>query len=107
MTEQFEEMGRLDGGWMRGSEFAVDVAESDEEIVVTADLPGFEKSDIDVSVSERTLTIRADSETDAERDDGAYLRRERRHSSVRRSIPSPATSSTTTPARPTGTASSP
>jgi HSP20 family protein len=90
MNEQVEQLGRFDGNWMRSSDFAIDVAEHDADVVVTADLPGFEKSDIDVSVSERTLTIRADRDVDAAHEAGSYLRRERRHTSVRRSVPLPA-----------------
>jgi HSP20 family protein len=69
----------------------IDVAEYDDEIVVTADLPGFEKADIDLSIAGDALTIRADRDVQAEHDSGNYVRRERRHRSVRRTVPLPAT----------------
>jgi HSP20 family protein len=72
------------------AEFAVDVAHHDDEIVVTADVPGFEKSDFDISVDGDLLTIRADSEMSSDTDEDAYVRRERRHQSMRRTIRLPA-----------------
>jgi HSP20 family protein len=64
----------------------LDIAERDDEIVVTADVPGFEKEDIDLSVAGDVLTIRADRGVESEHDSDDYVRRERRHHSVRRTI---------------------
>ena len=78
----------------------VDVAEYDDEFVVTADLPGFDRDGIDVRVDDDRLTIaaerdseREDAERDAEREgtERRYLRRERRHESVTRTVDLPAT----------------
>jgi HSP20 family protein len=71
-------------------EFAIDVAHHDGEIVVTADVPGFEKSDFDISVDGDLLTIRADSEVASDIDEDAYVRRERRNQSMRRTVRLPA-----------------
>jgi len=70
--------------------FAIDVAHHDGELVVTADVPGFEKSDFDISVDGDLLTIRAESEMASDIDEDAYVRRERRHQSTRRTIRLPA-----------------
>jgi len=78
------------GAGSGAGEFAIDVAHHDGEIVVTADVPGFEKSDFDVSVDGDLLTIRADSEMASDIDEDAYVRRERRHHSVRRTVRLPA-----------------
>ena len=78
------------GSGSGASEFAIDVAHHDGEIVVTADVPGFEKSDFDISVDGDLLTIRADSEMASDIDEDAYVRRERRHHSMRRTIRLPA-----------------
>lgn len=90
----------------------VDVAEHDDEFVVATDLPGYDREDIEVRVTDDRIAITAerDAETDhaaADRDDatpgtadgsvvagdeaGRYLRRERRHESVTRTVdlPSP------------------
>lgn len=69
----------------------IDVAEYDDEFVVMADLPGFDRDGIDVRVDDGRLTIAA--ERDAEREDAErrYLRRERRHESVTRTVDLPPT----------------
>jgi len=73
-----------------GADFAVDVAHHDDEIVVTADVPGFEKADFDISVDGDLLTIRAESESTSSVDEDAYVRRERHHQSMHRTIRLPA-----------------
>jgi HSP20 family protein len=94
MARQLDEMNGRFEGWSRegsavGSGISVDVADHDDSVVVTADLPGFEKEDIDLSVSGRRLTIRAVRESTDETTDEAYVRRERRHESMRRAVPLP------------------
>jgi HSP20 family protein len=87
-------MGRLD--WNRdsgASAFPMDLADDGEAFVLTADLPGFDKSDIDVGVDGRSLTLSARREHEHEQesdDDGTYIRRERRSESVSRSVSLPA-----------------
>ena len=67
----------------------VDVRDAGGEFVVTADLPGYDKDDIEVTLADRTLHIEAEHESHLEAEDGEYIRRERRHESVARSIPLP------------------
>jgi HSP20 family protein len=71
----------------------VDLIDEDESYVVTADLPGYEKDDIDVRLSGSTLMIRAERSTDIETEeadsDGEYVRRERSRESVNRSVQLP------------------
>lgn len=73
---------------------AVDVEDAGDEFVVTADLPGFDKDDVDVRVRDRTLSIsaeRAESTESAEdeSDDSTYVRRERRTQSFSRRVTLP------------------
>jgi len=68
----------------------VDVAEYDDEFVVMADLPGYDREDIDVRATDGRLTISAEHATEHEDGDRRYLRRERRHESVTRSVDLPA-----------------
>jgi HSP20 family protein len=63
----------------------VDVSETAEGVLVTAAIPGFEKEDLRVDVSGRTLTISAEKRTELERKHG----RERAFQSVRRRITLP------------------
>ncbi|SHG44242.1 HSP20 family protein [Halobaculum gomorrense] len=99
MNRMFDRMsrnfGRMDWGdldGMRRSGIDVDVAEYDDEIAVMADLPGFDKGDIDLTVRDGVLSICAEREisSDAGDEAGAYLRRERRAESMSRTITLPA-----------------
>ncbi|SFR35290.1 HSP20 family protein [Halogeometricum limi] len=93
MSRQFDEMShQFDASNVVKSSYGmdIDVRDGDEEFVVVADLPGFEKEDIDLSIAKRSLTISASrdmsEDTESESDSGQYLRRERRHESMRRSL---------------------
>lgn len=71
------------------SSMSVDIEDRDDELVLTGDLPGFETDDIDVRVKERTLEVTAERDETTEEEAGEYVRRERRRSSVSRSVPLP------------------
>ena len=76
-----------------GGSLPVDVEDREEEYVVTADLPGYERGDIDIELIEDALRISADreeeSETGEESEEGRYVRRERRRQSVTRTVSLP------------------
>ena len=82
-------MDRFDGlrsdGRMR-----MDVVDAGEEILVVADLPGFEKTDIDLSVTGGALTVSATRTEEESEASDAYVRRERSGRSVRRTVSLPA-----------------
>ncbi|WP_222916003.1 Hsp20/alpha crystallin family protein [Natrinema sp. SYSU A 869] len=85
VSRQVEE-GMTAGGLQVPGSVPVDVADTDEEYVVTADLPGYETDDIELTLSDGTLRLEAnrmDDEADAE---GTYLRRERTKTSASRRI---------------------
>ncbi|WP_049937399.1 Hsp20/alpha crystallin family protein [Haloplanus natans] len=65
---------------------SIDLVEADGEFVVTADLPGFERDEVEIQVTDHTLRIEADREEATEEGEGDYLRRERRQESMHRSI---------------------
>lgn len=93
MTEQFDEAATSWGeevGDMAGSQPAVDVVDSPEEVAVTVNMPGFSQADIDLRVSDRTLRIEAQRSDETEADQGEFVRRERRRSSTSRSVRLPA-----------------
>jgi HSP20 family protein len=94
MNRQFEEMNRSYEGRLptmdRTGGVSLDVAEYDDEIVVVADLPGFDREDIDLTVVDDRLTIRAERSGEEEAHAGEWVRRERRHQSVSRSVSLPA-----------------
>ena len=68
---------------------SLDLVEHDDEFVVTVDMPGFERDDVDLKVTDKTLRIAGEHEESVEEDEDRYLRRERHHETVRRSITLP------------------
>lgn len=85
----FGDLGRgFETEFGRG-DILVDVADVDDRIVVTADVPGFEKEDIEVTVTGRKLTVAATAGEDRETDDADYYRRERRQRRVSRTVSLP------------------
>ena len=67
----------------------VDVTETDNQIKVSAELPGLSQEDVDVSLSRNVLTIRGEKRQESERRTQNYLRSERSYGSFTRSIPLP------------------
>lgn len=65
---------------------AVDMIETDNDLVVKATLPGVKAEDIDVSVVENTLTIRGETKTEQEAKDGDYIRREQHYGTFCRQL---------------------
>lgn len=49
---------------------SVDVSETDKEIEITAELPGLERKDVDISLEDDVLTIRGEKKTESVQDDG-------------------------------------
>lgn len=67
----------------------VDVSETDKEIKISAELPGIEEKDIDVSLTHDTLTIKGEKKTETEEKEKDYYRMERSYGSFTRSVPLP------------------
>lgn len=67
----------------------MDVVETDTEIRVSAELPGLDDEDIDVSLSSDQLTVSGEKTQEREEKGRNYYRTERSFGSFRRSIPLP------------------
>jgi HSP20 family protein len=67
----------------------VDVAETDNEIVVSAELPGLDDEDIDVSLSRGMLTISGEKKQEKEKKGRSYYHVERTYGSFQRSVALP------------------
>ena len=72
---------------------ALDVKETDDTVTVTASVPGFKPDEINVDVSNGTLTIRGETTTEQEETTGHWHMRERKVGSVYRVITLPTTTS--------------
>jgi HSP20 family protein len=73
---------------------AVDVHETENELVVTADIPGVNEKDVDVRVENNMLTISGERKTETNVKDDNYLRVERSYGSFSRSFSLPNTVNT-------------
>jgi HSP20 family protein len=67
---------------------AVDVIDKEKEVEVRAELPGIDEKDIDVRLSDGTLTIRGEKKEEREEreEGGSYYVSERRYGSFQRSF---------------------
>jgi HSP20 family protein len=68
----------------------IDVSETDKEIRVSAELPGMDENDIDVSLTKDTLTIRGEKKEEKEDKGKDYYRMECSYGSFSRNVPLPA-----------------
>jgi HSP20 family protein len=72
-----------DGGW---SAPAVDMYQTNDEVVVKAALPGFKADEVQINVTGDVLTIRGEMKHEEEKKDKAWHIREQRWCSFERSI---------------------
>jgi HSP20 family protein len=68
---------------------SLDVIDRDEEIVVRAEVPGVDKKDLDVSLSDNMLTIKGQSSREEKEEKGDYHRREISRSAFARTVTLP------------------
>jgi HSP20 family protein len=67
----------------------IDVVDTDKEIRVSAELPGLDEKDIDVSLTKESLTIKGEKKEEKEEKGKDYYRSERSYGSFTRTIPLP------------------
>ena len=79
------------GGGAYLAPYAVDVREDGDHIYVEAELPGFKKNEVDITLENQTLTIAAQREEKDESKKGEHLLRERRYTRFLRSFTLPPT----------------
>jgi HSP20 family protein len=70
-------------------DLALDVAETDDEFLVKASLPGINADDLDITYTANVLTIKGDTKEEKEVDEKRYHLRERRYGSFCRSVSLP------------------
>jgi HSP20 family protein len=68
---------------------AVDVAESDGEVIVKVEVPGVEKDQLQLTVADDRLTVRGDVRKESEEKRKNYYRQEIRYGAFQRTIPLP------------------
>jgi len=75
-----------DGGW---SAPAIDMYQTDDEVVVKAALPGFNADEVQINVTGDVLTLRGELNHEEEKKDKSWHIREQRWGSFERSISLP------------------
>ncbi|MCI0810015.1 MAG: Hsp20/alpha crystallin family protein [Chloroflexi bacterium] len=78
--------GYFDGAERRDWSIPLDIVRDGDNVTVKASLPGVKPEDIDVTIEDGVLTIKADTNVEEEREDGGYVVRERRAGSFHRSL---------------------
>ena len=68
---------------------AVNVSETDKDYRISVDLPGMDKEDVEVTVSEGRVTIGGEKKEEEKEEKENYLRLERSYGSFTRTIPLP------------------
>jgi len=86
--------GRCDKSALTTWAPAVDIYETENELVLKADLPDINEKDLDVRVENNTLTIHGERKFDQKVKEGGYLRTERSYGSFSRSFSLPNTVNT-------------
>jgi HSP20 family protein len=99
LREDFQSLfDRLIGGWagpvdwMRGPErfWDLDVEDTDKEVIVRAEAPGFEPNEFNISLSGNTLTIQAEHREKTEEKQQGYEVTQRRYGRMDRAVTLPA-----------------
>ena len=91
VLSRFFNAGQGDGG-ARLAPYGVDIREDGDHLIVEAELPGFKKDDVDITLENQTLTIAAERrEEKKDQEEGGYLLNERRYSRFLRSFTLPPT----------------
>jgi len=81
---------RLDGDY--GFSMAspkIDVVEKDDQLVITAELPGIEEDEVEVTLDQGVLTIRGEKKSEEKREEGRAVISERRYGSFERRLALP------------------
>jgi len=66
--------------------FKTDIVDNGDRYILEADIPGFDKEDIEIHVDDNRLTITAKQKVAKEENKDNYIRRERRYGSFTRSF---------------------
>lgn len=100
MTDPFEQLRDLDaivsrvfgrdGGQTSFAPYGVDIREDADHLYVEAELPGFKKEEVDITLENQTLTISAERKVQTEQK-GDWLLNERRYTRFLRSFNLPPT----------------
>ena len=78
---------RAESGWAVSSRPGSTSARKDDDIAVSAELPGLEEKDVDVTLTDNVLLIRGEKKHEKEEKERGYTYTERSYGSFERRIP--------------------
>jgi HSP20 family protein len=87
MDRIFGGFGSMGGGFPQAFTPTVDMHETENEIVVKADIPGVEPEDLEVYVTDNALILRGEMRREEQRDERGIHRAERRYGRFERVLP--------------------
>ena len=67
----------------------IDIKETKKEVLVSAELPGLEAKDLDISITDDVLTLRGEKKQEQKREEENYYHMECTYGAFNRSIPLP------------------
>ncbi|OPY20814.1 MAG: Small heat shock protein HSP16.5 [Methanomethylovorans sp. PtaU1.Bin073] len=67
----------------------VDIKDMGDRLIITADMPGVDKQNVNIDVQESIISISAKSGTETEKDEEGYMRRERTYKMFARTLTLP------------------
>jgi HSP20 family protein len=68
---------------------AIDLSETDGEVILKASLPGVKPEDVDISINDGMLTVKGERKSEEKTEGANYYRQEIRYGAFSRSIPLP------------------
>jgi HSP20 family protein len=81
-----------EGAWLSGAWAPpVDIHETDDALIVKAELPGFSKDDVNIELKNNSLTLKGQRRHETEVKEEQYHRRERAYGSFQRTFMLPTT----------------
>ena len=86
MDQLFDEAFTRPFGMSEFSMPAIDLYQTNEDVIVKAALPGMTSEDVEISVAGDMLTLKGEIQRKDEREDAAYLIREQRYGRFERSL---------------------
>lgn len=91
VDRMFDDAVENSGLWNRSSTWALalDVAETENDFLVTASLPGINPDELEITLSDNVLTIKGEMQASEDIENAQWHLRERRYGSFQRSITLP------------------
>lgn len=86
MHKMFNQMQTYSKDLNFRSSVPVDIKVEDEKVILTADLPGVQKDDINLKADEDSVEISAETKTELKEENEKYVRKERSSKSFRRVV---------------------